>query len=100
MRRELRSYNPETMYWYYLLHHDDKIIHVGINRTAAGHFVWNSSLLRPGTWGKRWPSAEFARMAKPFELTDEVQCSKVEEVLDYVEDRMRNVEKMEHREDL
>jgi len=100
MHRELKSFNPETMYWYYLLKQDDKTIHVGIHQKSAGHFVWTSSLLRAGTWGKLWPSAEFAQTAKPFELTDEVQCSTVEEVLDYVEDRMRKVEAMEHCEDL
>ncbi len=49
MHRELKFFNPETLYWHYLLKQDDKTIHVGIRQTSAGHFVWTTSLLIPRT---------------------------------------------------
>ncbi len=92
MRHELRSHSPETMYWYYLLHDGDRIIHVGINQISEGQFAWNTSLLRPGVWGKQWPSAEYARMAKPFELRGELEAPTLDNALAYIEERMHHVQ--------
>ncbi len=92
MRRELRSHNPESMYWHYLLHASDRIIHVGINQVSEGHFLWTTSLLRPGVWGKQWPSVEYLRMAKPFELSGNLEAPTLDDALTYIEDRMRDVQ--------
>jgi len=87
------------MYWYYLLHDEAKTIHVGIRVESEGRFAWNTSLLRPGTWGKRWPSDEFAGKSKPFELHGEARFPTLEEVLDYVEERIRKVVATENHAD-
>jgi hypothetical protein len=92
MDYELRLYNPESRYWYYLLHHGDTVIHVGIKRLSEGHFSWSTSLLRPGVWGKRWPSAEFALAAKPYEMDGEMDAACIHDALAKVEEELLHVE--------